>query len=53
MGGGLGLRGLLGALLGDASGDAHSDAQSLAKLVRIHPLLSLAAPKQNWFPTFW
>lgn len=43
---------LLSPLLGDASGDAHSDAQSLAKLVRIHPLLSLAAPKQNWFPTF-
>lgn len=43
---------LLGPLLGDASGDAHSDAQSFAKLVRIHPLLSLAAPKQNWFPTF-
>lgn len=43
---------LLGPLLGDASGDAYSNAQSLAKLVRIHPLLSLAAPKRNWFPTF-
>ena len=43
---------LLGPLLGNASGDAHSNAQSFAKLVRIHPLLSLAAPKQNWFPTF-
>ena len=43
---------LLSPLLGDAPGDAHSNAQSFAKLVRIHPILSLAAPKQNWFPTF-
>jgi hypothetical protein len=40
---------LRGALLGDASGDADSNAQSSAKLIRVHPHLSLASATLNWF----
>jgi hypothetical protein len=46
------VRSLLGSLLGDASRNAYADAQPLAYLIRIHPLLSVAASKWNWFLTF-
>ncbi len=41
----------LRALLGDAPRHAYADAQSLAQLTRIHPNLSVSAPKWNWFLT--
>ena len=39
------LRGSLRALLSDAPGHAYADSQSFAQLARIHPNLSVSAPK--------